>query len=149
MSHSGWKRREFVKVLLSLPLGYAVGCTVDSGTTAQDALGKLVLAVGPWTESEREQAEEFVGRFLAAEHLAGLYIPESNGVIRSVASRFPDGAMAVGELDLASLSVEEREFIIPFVEQLYSLIEVRFYIASEPRWGLCLGERTRYTQAPA
>jgi hypothetical protein len=148
MSHLEWKRREFVRVLLSLPLGYAVGCGVGSGMTAQDALGKLVLALGPWAERERKQAEEFVSRFLAAEHLVGLYIQESHEVIRSLASRFPDGAIAISELDLASLPAEERRFIIPFVEQLYSLVEVRFYIASEPRWGVCVGERTRYTLAP-
>ena len=149
MSRSEWKRREFVKVLLSLPLGYAVGCTQESGTTVQDSLGKLVIALGPWSDGEREQAEEFVGRFLAAEHLVGLYIPESNGLIRSLANRFPDGTMSVGQLDLATLSAEERAFALQLVEQLYSLIEVRFYIANEPRWGVCLGERTRYTRAPA
>jgi hypothetical protein len=34
------------------------------------------------------------------------------------------------------------------VQQLYSLVEVRFYVSNEPRWGECLGERTRYVQAP-
>jgi hypothetical protein len=28
------------------------------------------------------------------------------------------------------------------------LVEVRFLISNEPRWGECLGERTRYIQAP-
>jgi hypothetical protein len=121
MSRSEWKRREFVKVLLSLPLGYAVGCTLESGTTVQDSLGKLVIALGPWSEGEREQADEFVGRFLAAEHLVGLYVPESNGLIRSLAGHFPDGAMSVGELDLASFSAEEHAFALQLVEQLYSL----------------------------
>jgi hypothetical protein len=149
MSGREWKRREFIKVLMSLPVGYyAAGCAVDSGTTAQDPLGKLVLALGPWSDGERERAEEFVGRFLAAEQIVGLYLPESRDAIESLSARYPDDAMAVGELDLASLSEAEREFVVPFVQQLYSLIEVRFDIANEPRWGECLGERTRYTQAP-
>ena len=148
MSGSEWKRREFLKVLMSLPLGYAVGCAVEPGTPAQESLGKLVLALGPWSDGDRERAEEFVGRFLAAEHLVGLYLPESSGVIQSLARRFPNGAMSVGELDLAVLSAEEREFTVQLVQQLYSLIEVRFEISNEPRWGECLGERTRYTQTP-
>ncbi len=35
-----------------------------------------------------------------------------------------------------------------FTQQLYSLVEVRFFVSNEPRWGVCLGERTRYRQAP-
>lgn len=148
MSGSVWKRREFVKVLMSLPLGYALGCTLFERTPVQESLGKLVLALGPWTIDDRERAEEFVERFLAAEHLVGLYLPEWNGAILTLARRFPDGAMAVREVDLAALSAEEREFAVQLVQQLYSLIEVRFDIANEPRWGECLGERRRYTQAP-
>ncbi len=52
------------------------------------------------------------------------------------------------ELDLATFSPEERELTVALVEQIYSLIEVRFDIANEPRWGECLGERTRYTPPP-
>ena len=150
MSGNEWKRREFIKVLMSLPVGYyAAGCAVGSDATAQDPLGKLVLALGPWSDGDRERAEEFAGRFLAADQIVGLYLPESRGAIESLAARFPDGAMAIDELDLSSLSMEERDFAVPFVQQLYSFIEVRFDIANEPRWGECLGERTRYTQAPA
>jgi hypothetical protein len=149
MNGREWKRREFVKAMMSLPLGYyAAGCAVDSGTPAQEPLAKLVLALGPWSDGDRERAEEFAGRFLAAEQIVGLYLPESRAAIESLASRFPDGAMAVGELDLSALSKEEREFAVPFVQQLYSFIEVRFDIANEPRWGDCLGDRTRYTQVP-
>jgi len=148
MSGSNWKRREFIKVLMSLPLGYAVGCAVESRSPAQESVRKLVLALGPWSDGDRERAEEFAGRFLAAEQIVGLYLPESRDAIESLAGRFSDGAMAVGELHLSSWSTEEREFAVPFVQQLYSFIEVRFDIANEPRWGECLGERTRYTQTP-
>ncbi len=148
MSGYSLKRREFIQVLMSLPLGYAVGCSAERRSPAQESLGKLVLALGPWSADDRERAEEFVGRFLAAEHIVGLYMPESNAVIRRLARRFPDGAMALMELDMAALPAEEREFALQFVQQLYSLVEVRFYISNEPRWGECLGERTRYVQAP-
>ncbi len=149
MSGHEWKRREFIKVMMSLPLGYyVVGCSADAGAPGEKPLGKLVLALGPWSDDERERAEEFTARFLAAEQIVGLYLPESESAIESLARRFADGAMAVGELDLASLSAEERDFVVPFVQQLYSFIEVRFDISNEPRWGECLGERTRYTQVP-
>jgi hypothetical protein len=148
MSGSAMKRREFVQVLMSLPLGYAIGCAVEQRTPVQESLRKLVLALGPWSADDQERAEEFAGRFLAAEHIVGLYLPESNAVIRSLARHFPDGTRSVGELDLATLSAEEREFVVQFVQQLYSLVEVRFFVANEPRWGECLGERTRYTRAP-
>jgi len=150
MSAREWKRREFIKVLMSMPVGYyAAGCAPGSDATAPDPLGVLVLALGPWSEGQRERAEEFTQRFLAAEQVVGLYRPDSDGAIESIAARFPDGAMAVADLDLTTFSAEEREFVVPFVQQLYSFIEVRFDIANEPRWGECLGERTRYTQAPS
>jgi hypothetical protein len=148
MSGYSLKRREFVQVLMALPLGYAVGCTAERRTPAHESLGKLLLALGPWPADDRERAEEFVGRFLAAEHIVGLYLPESDAVIRRLAGCFPDGGMASTELDFALLSVEEREFAMQLVQQLYSLVEVRFYVSNEPRWGECLGERTRYVQAP-
>ena len=142
------KRREFIQVLLSLPLSYAVACSGEERTVEQESLRRLVLALGPWSADDRELAEEFVGRFLAAEHMVGLYLPESSTVIQRLARRFPEGVMSVGDVDLATLSEEEREFVVGFIQQLYSLVEVRFFISNEPRWGACLGERTRYTQAP-
>jgi hypothetical protein len=148
MSSYEWKRREFVKVLMTLPVGYAVGCRPERRSTAQESLGNLVLALGPWPAADRERAEEFVARFLAAEHIVGLYLPESEAVIRSLANRFPDATMASAELDMTLLTAEERKIGTQLVQQLYSLIEVRFYISNEPRWGECLGERTRYVQAP-
>jgi hypothetical protein len=149
MSRSDWKRREFVKVLMSLPLGYVTACAVEAKPVAQDSLAKLVLALGPWPEAERERAEEFTRRFLAAERLVGFYLPDSAEVIQRVAGRLPDDAMSLSRIDLATLTTQEREFVIQLVQQLYSLIEMRFDIANEPRWGVCLGERTRYTRAPA
>ncbi len=148
MSGYSLKRREFIQVLMSLPLGYAVGCAAERRSPVQESLGKLVLALGPWSADDRERAEEFVGRFLAAEHIVGLYMPESNAVIRRLARRFPDGAIALMELDMATLPAEEREFALQLVQQLYSLVEVRLYVSNEPRWGECVGERTRYVQAP-
>ena len=148
MNSHEWKRREFVKVLMTLPVGYAIGCRPERLSPARESLGNLVLALGPWPAADRERAEEFVARFLAAEHIVGLYLPESEAVVRRLARQFPDDAMASAELDMTLLSAEERELCMQLVQQLYSLVEVRFYISDEPRWGQCLGERTRYVQAP-
>ncbi len=143
------KRREFIQVLMSLPLGYALGCAVERMTPGQQALHKLVLALGPWPATDRARAEEFAARFLAADQVVGLYLPEASSVVLRLARRFPDGAMAVGEVDLAPLPDGEQELAVKLTQQIYSLVEVRFYISSEPPWGECLGERTRYTQPPA
>ena len=144
------RRREFIQVLMSLPVGYvAAACAVERRTPGQMALGKLVLALGPWPPEEGARADEFVGRFLAADHIVGLYLPGSSSTILSLARRFPDGAMAVGAVDLEVLTPEERDLVVELTQQVYSLVEVRFYVASEPRWGECLGERTSYTRPPA
>ncbi len=143
------KRREFIQVLMSLPLGYALGCAVERMTPGQQALHKLVLALGPWPATDRARAEEFAARFLAADQVVGLYLPEASSVVLRLARRFPDGAMAVDEVDMEGLPTGERELVVQLTQQIYSLVEVRFYVSSEPPWGECLGERTRYTQPPA
>ena len=143
------KRREFIQVLMSLPLGYALGCAVERMTPGQQALHKLVLALGPWPATDRARAEEFAARFLAADQVVGLYLPEASSVVLRLARRFPDGAMAVDEVDMEGLPTGERELVVQLTQQIYSLVEVRFYVSSEPPWGECLGERTRYTRPPA
>ena len=143
------KRREFVQVLMSLPRGYALGCAVERMPPGQESLLELVLALGPWPATDRARAEEFAARFLAADQVVGLYLPEASSAILGLARRFPDGAMAVGEVDLGPLPDGERELAVQLTQQIYSLVEVRFYVSSEPPWGECLGERTRYTQPPA
>lgn len=148
MSGYELKRREFIQVLMSLPLGYAVACTGEQETPDQESLRRLVNALGPWSAEDRVRAEEFAARFVAADHTVGLYLPESSTVIRSLASRFPEEAMSVGELDVEALSVEERELVFQLTQQIYSVVEVRFFVSDEPPWGECLGERTRYTQPP-
>ena len=143
------KRREFIQVLMSLPLGYALGCAGERMTPGQQSLHELVLALGPWPATDRARAEEFAARFLAADQVVGLYLPEASSVLLRLARRFPDGSLAVGEVDLGALPDGERELLVQLVQQIYSLVEVRFYVSSEPPWGGCLGERTRYTKPPA
>jgi hypothetical protein len=154
MSRHDLKRREFLEILMSLPLGAAIACSADSGRplsdvplSAQEAMKKLVGVLGPWTEGD--QVEAFAPRFVAASHIVGSYFGESRAVLESLAARFPDGAMAVADIDLAALPEEERELLVQLARDLYSLVEVRFFVSNVPPWGECIGDRTWHTRAPA
>ena len=46
------------------------------------------------------------------------------------------------------LTEDEREFVVELTQQLYGLVDVRFFISNKPRWDVCQSERTRYTWAP-
>ena len=144
-------RREFVQLMIALSAGFAIGCDPEerkSGgalSPAEESLTALLLAL--WPESDREKAEDFAGRFVT--YAGGLYLPESTETVQGLTARLPADAMALDEIDLRDLSGDERELIIQLTQQLYSFIEVRFYVANEPPWGECLGDRTRYTLAPS
>ena len=81
----GNDRREILKMLAMVPAGLAFGCGSEWGRAIleapiagpEDALRRLLLVVGPWREAEKSAAESFVERFLAAQHLASLFLPES------------------------------------------------------------------------
>ena len=155
MTGNDLERREFVRVMMALSAGLAVGCGPEGRRSTGEArlspdeqsLRMLVLALGPWPDSEKEKAEGFADRFVT--YAGSLYLPDSAATIQSLAARLPAGAMALEEIDIRDLSAEEREVLTQLTQQIYSFIEVRFYVASEPPWGECLGERTRYTRAPA
>jgi hypothetical protein len=156
MSRHELKRREFLEILMALPLGAAVACSAETGrplsdvpVSAQEAMKKLVRVLGPWSDAEAAQAEGFAQRFVAASHIVRSYFQESRAGLESLAARFPDGAMAVDELDLEGLPGEEREIAVQLTRDLYSLVEVRFFVSNVPPWGECLGDRTWHTKAPA
>ena len=124
MSRHDLKRREFLEILMSLPLGAAIACAAESGRplsdvplSAQQAMQKLVRVLGPWSESDRDHADAFAPRFVAAGHIVG--------------------------------SEQERELLLQLARDLYSLVEVRFFVSGIPPWGECLGDRTWHTRAPA
>lgn len=148
------KRREFLEILMSLPLGAAIACSADAGRplsdvpqSAQEAMKKLVGVVGPWNDAS--QVEAFAPRFVAASHIVGSYFGESRSALESLAGRFPDGALAVGEIDLGALPADERELVQQLARDLYSLVEVRFSVSNVPPWGECIGDRTWHTREPA
>ncbi len=57
----------------------------------------LVLAVGPWPESDKKKAEGFADRFVT--YAGSLFPPESAAAIQGLAGRFPAGSMALGEIE--------------------------------------------------
>lgn len=147
-------RRHFLKLLMSLPMAFTVGAERSSSTahaaplTPEESLKKLVRVLGPWGETDRERAEKFAKRFVAAKHAVDPYLPRSSRVVQSLASRFPSDAMAVKEIHLQSLPPKEQEILTQLVTQLYSLTEMRFLVSNEPPRGQCLSDSTWHTRAP-
>lgn len=150
-------RRQFIKILLSLPMASGLVWDVEllqaaanaSPLSPEASLRKLLLLIGPWTTENIEQAEDFSRRFLRAERGAGLYLPETAGLVQSLARRFPDDRMGLKEINLNGLSEHERQLLLKITRQLYSYVEVRFTVANEPQQGNCQADRLRYTRPPA
>jgi hypothetical protein len=148
------ERREFLKLVFSVPVALSIGLEpgaliADVGKTALSpgsSLRKLIYLLGPWPEGEREKAEDFAGRFL--KHASGPYLPGSEGLVKSLAGRFPSGAMALDSINLHDLPPEERKLLMQLLNQLYTLVEVRLDASKEPPWGECQTDRLRYTRPP-
>jgi hypothetical protein len=56
--------------------------------------------------------------------------------------------MALKEVEMGDLSLEERELLLTLVRQIYDLLEVRYYVSGEPPFGECQMDATRHTRAP-
>ena len=56
--------------------------------------------------------------------------------------------MAADEIDLRELPEAERDLLVSLVQQLYSLLEVRFTIAGQPGFGECQRDAKWYTLPP-
>lgn len=150
------ERRRFLGMLVSLPAAFSFGCATRSAAPTvhpklprpEQSLKKLILAAGPWPSGERGKAEDFARRFLAAEGAVSPYLPTHGKLVQALAARVPDGAFAIEKIDLKVLSPEERELLQRLVEQIYSYVEVRFFLSGEPTWGECQPDRIRYTRPP-
>ncbi len=156
MKTSDLNRRQFLRILVSVLVTFAIGCDREQLKTVidtpllspEESLKKLILLLGPWPDKDREKAEDFAGRFLKAGHTVDPYLPESDNLVQSLASRFPADAMSMREINLQGLPEKEKELLMNLVSQLHGFVEVRFYISHEPPWGECQGDRTGYTKAP-
>ncbi len=108
---------------------------------------KLIFLIGPWTFKEKSVAEDFAVRFLKAGHI-NQYLPKSAKLVQSLAGRFPDNTWAVDNVNLKNIPKEEKELLVGLTKQLYSFVEVRFYVSNEPIWGQCQGDVNWQTKVP-
>lgn len=148
------ERRGFLKMMFAVPAALSIGLEPElflaevekSALSPEDALRRLIFLLGPWTENEREEAEDFAGRFL--KHASGPYLPGSGGLVKSLARRLPSGTMALDSINMIDLPPEEKKLLEKLLSQLYTLVEVRFDVSGEPPWGECRTDRLHYTRPP-
>ena len=149
-------RRLVLGGLISLPMAFAAWrhrhlfgyAHAASPQNPEASLKKLVLALGPWDDADRNVAEEFASRFVASPYGVGRYPPDAGKLFQSLASRIPVASIAMNEISLSDLPSKERELLTALVTQLYSFVEARFVTLDEPPWGACLNDRTWHTRVP-
>ena len=147
-------RRRFLnlgnKFLALIPLVHLTGCISDHSSilSPADSLKKLIFILGPWTSEDKLIAEEFAERFLKANHIINQYLPKTAKIIQSLSLGFPDNSWAVEDINLKKIPKEEHELLIVLGKQLYSFVEMRFYVSNEPSWGECQGNSMWQTRIP-
>ena len=146
-------RRRFViqssKLLAFIHFASVIGCIsdTDSKLSPEDSLKKLIYIIGPWTLEDQLIAEDFASRFLKTDH-AKQYLPISVKLIQSLSKQISEETMAVKEINIDKIPKEEQELLINLSKQLYSFVEVRFYVSNEPPWGHCQGDSKWHTRIP-
>jgi hypothetical protein len=146
-------RRRFViqssRLLAFIPLAGVTGCISDtkSKLSPEESLKRLIFIVGPWTLEDHSIAEDFAKRFLATNY-ANEYLPKSVKLIESLSEQITEDTTTVKEIDLGNIPVEEQELLVTLTKQLYSFVEVRFYVSNEPSWGECQGDPKWHTRIP-
>jgi hypothetical protein len=151
---SDWDRREFLKLLSSLPIVIVVGCGSEGEKAAvkgpllspEESLKKLIGILGPW--STQEEAQDFADRFVNSAHAATMNLTESGEAIQTLAARFSDDSRAARKIGLGDLPPPEKDLLLALVKQLYSFTEVRFVVCKEPQAGQCQGDISWHTKAP-
>jgi len=142
-------RRRFViqcsKLLAFIPLAGVVSCVGESKLSAEESLKRLVYIIGPWSIEDQSLAEDFANRFLATDY-AKDYLPGSINLIQSLSKQISKETTNVKEIDLGGIPIEEQELLITLSKQLYSFVEVRFYVSGEPPWGVCQGDPKWHTR---
>ena len=87
-------------------------------------------------------------RFLAAPHLMGKFLPEFDGVLQRLATRFSEETSVSSEVELVPLAADERTLLLKIASELYSLTEIQRLAAGQPPYGECQTDGTWHTQAP-
>jgi hypothetical protein len=152
MKEKGFLRRDFLRLASVAPFTLVLGCSNDGSglVDAEEAIKTLILALGPWGEDRRDQAEDFSRRFLAARSVSGAFLAQGESV-KHLASRAPfrDQPLALESLDLSDYSEPERKLLTSLTTQIYGILEVHyFHVAGMPDVGVCAG-REWYTRPPS
>ena len=146
-------RRRFViqssRLLAFIPFAGVIGCIskTDSKEGAEESLKRLIYIVGPWALEDQSIAEDFAKRFLATDY-ADQYLPKSVNLIQSLSKQISHKTKTVKEIDLGKIPKEEQELLVTLIQQLYSFVELRFYVSNEPPWGQCQGNSKWHTRIP-
>jgi hypothetical protein len=146
-------RRQFTiqssRLLAFLPFAGVISCIseTDSIQGAEESLKRLIYIVGPWTLDDQSIAEDFAKRFLATDY-ANQYLPKSVNLIQSLSKQISNETNTVKEINLDNIPIEEQEILVTLAKQLYSFVEVRFYVSNEPPWGQCQGNPRWHTRIP-
>lgn len=146
-------RRLFViqssRLLAFIPLTGVIGCISNDKLklSPEESLKRLIYIFGPWTLEDHSIAEDFGKRFLATNY-ANEYLPKSVNLIESLHKQISEKTSSVKEIDLGKIPVEEQELLITLTKQLYSFVEVRFYVSNELSWGVCQGDPKWHTRIP-
>jgi hypothetical protein len=148
MSLRRLSRRSFLGMAVAVPFSFAYGCGRGSGSSSE-ALKTLIFAVGPWSNDQRDRAENFTDRYLASGDAVKPLFDRAEVAEKLVQhAPFRDGPMALPMLDLSSFTEPERELLETLVANLYSVFEVQHYhVGGVPDLGTCTG-RDWYTKAP-
>jgi len=146
-------RRRFViqssRLLAFIPLAGVMGCVSDTNTklSPQESLKRLIYILGPWKLEDQSIAEDFAKRFLVTD-FANQYLTKSVNLIQSLSRQISKEPTVVKEIDLNNLLKEEQELLIALTQQLYSFVEIRFYVSNEPPWGECQNNPKWHTRIP-
>ena len=144
-------RRDFLQIVSLMPLALALGCSTEtSAAEIEAAIRKFILAVGPWGEDQRDIADDFATRFIAADGVSSAFLSQGETADR-IASRAPfsKGPMALDTLDLSGCSEAEKKLLTDLVTQIYGLLEVQYlHLAGVPDVGVCAG-REQYKLPPS
>ncbi len=145
-------RRDFLRMVSMAPFALTLGCGKEAHQPMEieEALKALILAIGPWGEDRRDEANDFVTRFLAARAVSGPFRAQEN-VVKDLAKRAPfrDRPMALQSLDFSNYSDADKGLLTSLVAQFYGFFEVHYHhVAGMPEVGVCAG-REWYTHPPS
>jgi hypothetical protein len=152
MKEKGFSRRNFLRLASAAPFALTLGCGGEAyaDLEAEDALRILILAIGPWGEDRRSQADKFVTRFIPASTVSGSFLAQGETLKHLVNRKlFRDRPMALQSLDLGQYSDTEKDLLTSLTARIYSLYEVHYHhVGGMPDAGIC-GGREWYQGSPS